>query len=162
MSKTRLLQRVTRKKTFHGDTRALTSHAQPRLPSCSALDRAAAQESVAQFYRGKTITIIAASSAGGGYDLYARTIARHIGKHLPGNPNVVVSNMPGAASNVAAAYIYNAAPKDGTVIGGLFMGAVVEPLFSGRTRATHDMSKFHTSATPTRTSMSAWCAPAHR
>ena len=105
-------------------------------------DRAVAQESVAQFYRGKTITIIAASSAGGGYDLYARTIARHIGKHLPGNPSVVVSNMPGAASNVAAAYIYNAAPKDGTVIGGLFMGAVVEPLFSGRTRATHDMSKF--------------------
>ena len=104
---------------------------------------AAAQDAVAQFYRGKTITIIAASSPGGGYDLYARTIARHIGKHIPGNPSVVVSNMPGAASNVAAAHIYNVAAKDGTVIGGLFMGAVVEPLFTGRTRATHDMSKFN-------------------
>ncbi len=104
---------------------------------------ASAQDSVAQFYRGKTITIIAASSPGGGYDLYARTIARHLGKHLPGNPSVIVSNMPGAASNVAAAYIYNVAPKDGTVIGGLFMGAVVEPLFSGRVRTTHDMSKLN-------------------
>jgi tripartite-type tricarboxylate transporter receptor subunit TctC len=102
----------------------------------------AAAQDVAAFYRGKTVTIIAASAPGGGYDLYARTIARHLGKHIPGNPNVVVSNMPGAASNVAAAHIYNVAPKDGTVIGGLFMGAVVEPLFSGRTRPTHDMSKF--------------------
>ena len=113
------------------------------LTALTCADRAPAQETVAQFYRGKTITIIAASSPGGGYDLYARTVARHIGKHIPGNPSVVVSNMPGAASNVAAAYIYNAAAKDGTVIGALFMGAVVEPLFSGRIRATHDMSKFH-------------------
>ena len=90
----------------------LSSHVQPLLPACSRMDRAPApRNAVAQFYRGKTITIIAASSAGGGYDLYARTIARHIGKHLPGNPSVVVSNMPGAASNVAAAYIYNVAQR---------------------------------------------------
>jgi tripartite-type tricarboxylate transporter receptor subunit TctC len=104
---------------------------------------AKAQDAVAQFYKGKTVTIIAASSPGGGYDLYARTIARHIGKHIPGNPNLLVSNMPGAASNVAAAHIYNVAPKDGTVVGALFMGAVVEPLFSKRVRTTHDMSKFN-------------------
>jgi tripartite-type tricarboxylate transporter receptor subunit TctC len=101
-----------------------------------------AQDSVAQFYKGKTVTIIVASSPGGGYDLYGRLLARHIGKHIPGNPNVIVTNMPGAASNVAAAHIYNVAPKDGTVMGALFMGAVVEPLFGQNRRTTHDMSKF--------------------
>src|SRR5262249_54627268 len=80
-----------------------------------------AQDSVASFYKGKTVTIIAASSPGGGYDLYARLIARVLGRHIPGNPTVTVANMPGAASNVAAAHIYNLAPKDGTVIGALFM-----------------------------------------
>ena len=105
--------------------------------------RAAAQDAAASFYKGKTINIIVGSSPGGGYDLYCRMLARHIGKHIPGNPSVVVSNMPGAASNVAAAHIYNVAPKDGTVIGALFMGAVVDPLFGNRPRPTHDMSKFN-------------------
>src|SRR5665213_1143239 len=104
---------------------------------------AQAQDSVAAFYKGRTITIIAPSSPGGGYDLYARMIARHIGKHLPGNPSTIVTNMPGAASNVEAAYIYNVAPKDGTVVGGLFMGAVVEPLFGKIVRTSHDMSRFN-------------------
>lgn len=104
---------------------------------------AAAQDSVAQFYKGKTITIIVGSSAGGGYDLYARMLARHMGKHIPGNPSFVVTNMPGAASNVAASHIYNIAPKDGTVMGAIFMGAVVEPLFGQKVRTTHDTSKFN-------------------
>jgi tripartite-type tricarboxylate transporter receptor subunit TctC len=103
---------------------------------------ACAQGSVAQFYKGRTVTIVAASSPGGGYDLYARLIARVLGRHIPGNPSVVVANMPGAASNLAAAHVYSVAPRDGTVIGALFMGAVVEPLFSGKTRPTHDMSRF--------------------
>ena len=110
------------------------------LLSCAGAE---AQDSVAQFYKGKAITIIVGSSAGGGYDLYARMLARHMGKHIPGNPSFVVTNMPGAASNVAAAHIYNIAPKDGTVIGAIFMGAVVEPLFSQKTRTTHDTSKFN-------------------
>ncbi|MFL5107255.1 MAG: Bug family tripartite tricarboxylate transporter substrate binding protein, partial [Xanthobacteraceae bacterium] len=105
-------------------------------------EHAPAQDA-APFYKGKTITIVVGSSPGGGYDLYGRMIARHIGKHIPGNPSVVVNNMPGAASNVAAANIYNVAPKDGTVIGAIFMGAVVEPLFGFRTRAMHDTSKFN-------------------
>jgi hypothetical protein len=104
---------------------------------------ALAQDTAAPFYKGKTITIVVGSSPGGGYDLYGRMLARHIGKHIPGNPGVIVNNMPGAASNVAAAYIYNVAPKDGTVIGALFMGAVVDPLFGNRPRPTHDMSKFN-------------------
>jgi tripartite-type tricarboxylate transporter receptor subunit TctC len=111
------------------------------LAGCA--ERAAAQDGVAPFYKGKTITIVVASSPGGGYDLYGRMIARHIGKHIPGNPSVVVNNMPGAASNVAAAYIYNVGPKDGTVIGALFMGAIVDPLFGNRPRTTHDMSRFN-------------------
>jgi tripartite-type tricarboxylate transporter receptor subunit TctC len=108
-----------------------------------AAGNAVAQESVAQFYKGKTITIVVGTSAGGGYDLYARLIARHLSKHVPGQPNIVVNNMPGAASNVAAGYIYNVAPKDGTVIGAIFMGAVVEPLLGQKTRATHDTSRFN-------------------
>jgi tripartite-type tricarboxylate transporter receptor subunit TctC len=103
----------------------------------------AAQEDIARFYRGKTVSIIVGSAAGGGYDLYARLIGRHLSKHIPGNPVVVVSNMPGAASNVLASHIYNVAPKDGTVIGAIFMGAVVEPLFGQKTRATHDTSRFN-------------------
>jgi tripartite-type tricarboxylate transporter receptor subunit TctC len=102
----------------------------------------AAQEAT-PFYKGKTLTIVVGSSPGGGYDLYARLIARHMGKHVPGNPAIVVGNMPGAASNVLAAHIYNVAPKDGTVMGAIFMGAVVEPLFGQKTRATHNPSKFN-------------------
>jgi tripartite-type tricarboxylate transporter receptor subunit TctC len=104
---------------------------------------ASAQDAVAQFYKGKTVTIVVGSSPGGGYDLYGRLIARVLGKHIPGNPSVIVSNMPGAASNVAAAYIYNVAPKDGTTIGAIFMGAVVDPLFSDKARPTHDVTKFN-------------------
>jgi tripartite-type tricarboxylate transporter receptor subunit TctC len=108
----------------------------------AAWSEACAQSTAAPFYQGKTVTIMVGSSPGGGYDLYARLIARHLGKHIPGNPTMVVSNMPGAASNVLAAHIYNVAPKDGTVIGAIFMGAVVEPLFGQKTRATHDTSRF--------------------
>ncbi len=102
-----------------------------------------AADGVAEFYRGKTVTIVVASSPGGGYDLYGRLIARFMGRHVPGHPQVVVQNMPGAASNVAAAYINNIAPKDGTAIGAIFMGAVVEPLLGETRRLTHDASKFN-------------------
>ena len=96
-----------------------------------------------QFYKGRTVTVIAGSAPGGGYDLYARLISRHLGRHIPGQPTVIVTNMPGAASNVAAAHIANVATKDGTVIGALYMGAIVEPLFGAQPRTTHDISKFN-------------------
>ena len=67
-------------------------------------------------YKGKTVTIVVGSSAGGGYDTYARLLGRYLGKHLPGEPTVIVSNMPGAGSDVAAAYVARVAPKDGTYI----------------------------------------------
>src|SRR2546421_1169091 len=77
--------------------------------------RAAAQ-SVSQFYTGRQITFIVGASAGGGYDRQARLVARHLGKHIPGTPTIIVQNMPGAGSLAATNYIYNAAPKDGSVI----------------------------------------------
>ena len=94
------------------------------------------------FYRGKTIQIVVGSSPGGGYDTYARMISRHLGKHVPGNPGVIVANMPGAGSNVSANYVYNVAPKDGSVIGAFQSGVILEPLL-GVTPVKHDPSKFH-------------------
>src|SRR5918998_3579902 len=66
---------------------------------------------------GKAVTMVIGFGPGGGYDLWGRTVARHIGRHLPGTPTVVPQNMPGAGSLLAANHIYNAAPKDGTVMG---------------------------------------------
>jgi tripartite-type tricarboxylate transporter receptor subunit TctC len=78
---------------------------------------AVAAESVAEFYAGKTVTIAVGYSPGGSYDYYARVFARHLGKYIPGHPNVVVSSMPGAGSLRAANFLYNVAPKDGTALG---------------------------------------------
>lgn len=76
----------------------------------------AATHAVEEFYRGKVVTIVVGYAAGGGYDLYARVLARHLGSHIPGNPTVIVQNMPGAGSLLAATWLYNRAPKDGTVM----------------------------------------------
>src|SRR5262245_43060585 len=103
---------------------------------------AAAQDAGDQFFRGRQINLIVGSSPGGGYDIYARLLSRHLSKHIPGNPGVVVTNMPGAASNTAAAHIYNVAPKDGTVVGALQTAAVLDPLFGDPARMKHDASKF--------------------
>ncbi len=80
------------------------------------------------FYAGKTLSVVVGTDAGGGYDIYARTIARHLGKYIPGKPTVIVQNMPGAGSAKAAEFMYNLAPKDGLSIGLIFPGMVVEPL----------------------------------
>ncbi len=82
----------------------------------AAVQPAAAQP-VADFYRGKTLTMVIGYPPAGANDVYARMAARHIGKHIPGNPNVVPRNMPGAGSLIAANHIFNVAPKDGTVLG---------------------------------------------
>ena len=79
----------------------------------------ASADAVADFYKDKRIRIVQGSAPGGGYDTYARTLARHLPKHIPGHPRIIVQNMPGAGGIVAANYIYNVAPQDGTVIGGL-------------------------------------------
>ncbi len=108
--------------------------------SCAGAMAQSADEAIAAFYKGKTVQILVGSSAGGGYDTYARLLARHMTKHMPGAPTFVVSNMPGAGSNVAGNYVYNAAPKDGTVIAALYGGALLEPLI-GITPVQHDPSK---------------------
>jgi tripartite-type tricarboxylate transporter receptor subunit TctC len=102
---------------------------------------AQSQDAVEQFFRGKTINIYVGSSAGGGYDTYGRLVARHLGKRIPGQPTIVVQNMPGAGSNKAASYLYSVAPKDGTAIGAIFPGAVLQPLL-GDTTVQHEPSKF--------------------
>ncbi len=78
------------------------------------------------FYQGKTISIIVGYAAGGGYDTYARTFARHLGKHIPGNPTVIVQNMTGAGSLIAANYLYKKAEPDGLTIGSFGGGLVTE------------------------------------
>jgi tripartite-type tricarboxylate transporter receptor subunit TctC len=101
---------------------------------------AAAQEAAEAFFKGKQISVIVGSSPGGGYDTYARLLARHFGAAIPGNPTVVVQNMSGAGSNRAAGYIYSVAPKDGTAIGAIFPGAVLQPLLSDAP-VQHDPNK---------------------
>ncbi|MBO0752335.1 MAG: hypothetical protein J2P53_09495 [Bradyrhizobiaceae bacterium] len=91
----------------------------------------------ADFYQGRTINLFIGHSAGGGYDLYARVLARYLGRHIPGNPAVVPVNMPGAGSLRAANYLYTAAPKDGTAIATFSRGMAIMPLlgsaqFDGR------------------------------
>ena len=83
--------------------------------SCCLMSAAARADEVSDFYRGKTITLVVGYSTGGGYDIYARAIARHMGEHIPGAPKMVVQNMPGAGSIASANYLYNVAAKDGTV-----------------------------------------------
>jgi tripartite-type tricarboxylate transporter receptor subunit TctC len=70
-----------------------------------------------EFYRGKQLRFVVGTAAGGDYDLWARLLARHIGRHIPGNPTAIVENMPGAGSLVATNHLFNVAPKDGTVLG---------------------------------------------
>lgn len=110
------------------------------LVALVAASPAPAQDGVAQFYKGKQINLYVGSSAGGGYDTYARLIARRFGHHVPGNPSIVVQNMPGAGSNKLAGFMYSVAPKDGTAIGAIFSGAILQPLVGDPVQ--HDPSKF--------------------
>lgn len=94
-------------------------------------------DSISDFYAGKDITILVGYGAGGGYDLTTRLFANHFGKHIPGKPNVIVQNMPGAGSMKAAINVYSVAPKDGTVLGVFASSTALEPLF-GNKAATYD------------------------
>ena len=98
--------------------------------------------SVADFYKGKSVDLYIGYSAGGGYDVYARLVARHLGKHIPGNPTVVPRNMDGAGSLRLANWLYTVAPKDGLAIGALSRGAAFDPLF-GSPGAQFDAAKFN-------------------
>jgi tripartite-type tricarboxylate transporter receptor subunit TctC len=121
----------------------------PSLPRLSllgslclaALVAPAQADSVAEFYKGKTVTLIAGFPPGGGYDTYVRILSRHYGRFIPGQPAVVASNMPGAGSLTAANHIYNKAPADGTALAMFASSAAMEPLL-GNKAAAFDATKF--------------------
>jgi tripartite-type tricarboxylate transporter receptor subunit TctC len=100
----------------------------------------ACADPVADFYRGRTVTLVIGYSAAGGYDTYARVVARHLGEHIPGHPTILPQNMEGAGSLRAANWLYAAAPKDGSVIGMVARGMAMEPLI-GRSHASFDSRK---------------------
>ncbi len=104
-------------------------------------------KAIADFYKGKTVRIIVGFSAGGGYDAYSRVVGRHLHKHIPGNPSVVVDNMAGAGSILAANHINNVAPKDGTIIGNFSGQIILEQLFANPA-VQYDMTKFRTLGVP--------------
>jgi tripartite-type tricarboxylate transporter receptor subunit TctC len=106
-----------------------------------AFSPVAQAQDAAEFYRGRTVSLVVGFNPGGGADTYARLVARHLGKHVAGNPTVVVRNMQGAGSVVAANHIYNVSPKDGTELG-LFAGNItIDPLMGG-TQHKYDARKF--------------------
>ena len=117
----------------------------------AALVNAAATPAAAQadVLAGKSVQMIIGFGPGGGYDLWARTLGRHIGKHLPGNPNVVPQNMPGAGSFTAASYIFNIAPKDGSALGIIARDAALGPL-TGASGARFDPTRLSWIGTPTK------------
>ncbi|MBX9738536.1 MAG: hypothetical protein K2X62_00600 [Beijerinckiaceae bacterium] len=96
----------------------------------------------ADFYAGKQIVFLVGGNAGGGYDLYARALSRHMGRHIPGNPGFVVRNQPGAGSATAAAYLASVAPRDGTTIGAVFPGVIIGPLLEEKSQSLFDPTKF--------------------
>src|SRR5262249_50229323 len=104
---------------------------------------AAHADPVADFYAGKTLRILVGFSPGGGYDLYARTLGRYLGKHIPGEPTVLVQNMPGAGSLKVVNWLYNAAPKDGTALATFARGIVFEPLFGHAEGAQFEAAPFN-------------------
>ena len=99
-------------------------------------------DEIADFYKGRTVNIVVGSAPGGGYDTYARIVGRHIGRHIPGNPNVIVQNMPGAGQSLAANYVYSAAAKDGTMIASTSPGALLAPLLGGP-KVAYDPTRFN-------------------
>lgn len=110
-------------------------------PLIAAPGRAA--DPVAAFYAGRTVTILVGFTTGGGYDLYARTLARHLGAHLPGHPNVIVQNMPGAGSLKVVNYLYALAPRDGATLATFARGMVIDPLLDHNPADQFDAPKFN-------------------
>jgi tripartite-type tricarboxylate transporter receptor subunit TctC len=107
----------------------------------AALIVAGLPASGADFYAGKTIDFEVGADVGGGYDIYARTLARHMSRHIPGNPTIVVKNMPGAGSGRTALFISNVAPKDGSTLGALMPGAIIGPLLDDKAESQFDPTK---------------------
>jgi tripartite-type tricarboxylate transporter receptor subunit TctC len=108
---------------------------------------ASSHRAVEEFYRGKIVRIVVGFPPGGGADVYSRLIARHLGRFIPGNPTVIVTNMPGAGSIIAGNYVYNNGVTDGTEIGMLNGAVILEQLF-GTPGVNFDMARFRYLAVP--------------
>ncbi len=108
---------------------------------------AARGETVEDFYRGKTVSMVVSSAPGGGYDTVSRAVARYLGKHIPGNPSVVIRYMPGAGGIVGTSFIAKVAPRDGLTIGGVQNNTPFEPLF-GTKEADYDPTRITWLGTP--------------
>jgi tripartite-type tricarboxylate transporter receptor subunit TctC len=121
-----------------GSAAALTAISAPMSVNMSAK-----ADPIADFYKGKQVTFYVGLSAGGGYDTNARLVARHIGKHIPGNPNIIVRNMPGGGGLVMTNFVNGVAPKDGTNIGAPQRGVPFEPLFTANSHAKFDPLKLN-------------------
>ncbi len=109
----------------------------------------AAAQDLTSVYKGQQIKLIISSATGGGYDAYARTIARHMGSHMPGNPSIIAQNMPGAGGVKAANYLYTVAPKDGLTIGNLQNTVPFEPMYENK-QALFDPAKFNWLGSPSK------------
>lgn len=103
---------------------------------------AAVPARAADYYAGKQIEMLIGADVAGGYDTYARAVARHMSKYIPGNPNIIPRNMPGAGSAIAGGQLYRVSPKDGTVIGALMPGAIMGRLLDERASNLFDPTKF--------------------
>ena len=110
--------------------------------AASILATPALAQDPAAFYAGRNVDFIIGSAAGGGYYVYANVLSRHIGKHIPGKPQVVARLMEGAGSLTAANQLYSRLPADGTAFGAVFTGAIVEPLIGDQAKARYDSRKF--------------------
>ncbi len=98
-------------------------------------------EDLAEFYKGKMVTIVVGHAVGTGFDIYSRVLARHMGRHMPGRPSFLVQNMAGASGVTAANWVFNIAPKDGTVMGTFAPTVALEPMF-GNTQARYVPNQF--------------------
>ena len=103
---------------------------------------ASAAESLEEFYKGKTLKLIVGSDVGGGYDVYGRLLAKHMGKYIPGNPTFIVQNIPGAGGIPAANNVYNVQPQDGTVIAGVQRSTLFSQIL-GEPGPQYDITKFN-------------------
>ena len=104
------------------------------IASALLIPNAASADAAADFYKGKTVKVIIGASMGGRYGLYAQLLSRHVSRHLPGAPTVVVQSMPGSGGNKAMNYTYNAGAQDGSVISIVQISVVQESLFNPKAR----------------------------
>src|SRR5262245_34319067 len=120
---------------------ALTSFRNGLFAAAALMTATATPASAADYFAGKSIDLLIGAPPAGGYDIYARTLARHYGQYIPGKPNIIAKNMPGAASGRAAGFLATIAPKDGTVIAAIMPGAVMGPLLDEKAEVLFDPTK---------------------